>query len=289
MNPEKVAAIVMLVSLMLSAGLEINVEHLLAALKNYGLIARALLANFIVIPIFGVLLARAFHLDQYVAIGFVLMALAPGVPFLVRAAGRTPGGSLGFAAALAFILPALSIVTIPLTARFIFAAGLIAPAAVAGSVPFGRIAVTLFGFQLIPLLVGLLIANRAPKLAIKLRRPLLLLFVIAVVALLVILGPILVKAVAAVYGSHGMWAILVLVLLSVGTGWILGGPSIQYRRTLSIATMLRNIGTCAVVATATFPKTLVAPTVLTYFIFQFLISIIFRVYFHRGAARATAA
>ena len=128
MNPEKIAAIVMLVSVMLSAGLEINVEHLLAALKNYGLFARALLANFIIIPIFGVLLARAFRLDEYIAIGFVLMALAPGVPFLVRAAGRTPGGSLGFAAALAFVMPALSIVTIPLTARFIFAAGLIAPA-----------------------------------------------------------------------------------------------------------------------------------------------------------------
>ena len=153
------------------------------------------------------------------------MALAPGVPFLVRAAGRTPGGSLGFAAMLAFVMPALSIVTIPLTARFIFAAGLIAPAEVAGNIPFGRILVTLVGFQLVPLLVGLLIANRAPKLAAKLRRPLLLLFFVAVVALLVILGPTLVKAVASVYGSRGIWAMVVLVLLSVGTGWILGGPS----------------------------------------------------------------
>jgi BASS family bile acid:Na+ symporter len=149
--------------------------------------------------------------------------------------------------------------------------------------------VTLVGFQLVPLLLGVLIVNRAPKVAANLGRPLLLLFFAAVVALLVILGPMLVQAVASVYGSRGMLAMLVLVLLSVGTGWILGGPSIQYRRTLSIATMLRNIGTCAVVATATFPKTLVAPTVLTYFIIQFLISIIFRVYFHRGAARATAA
>jgi predicted Na+-dependent transporter len=289
MNPEKIAAIVMLVSLMLGAGLEINVEHLVAAVKNYGLLARALTANFIVVPAFGVLLARAFHLDAYVAIGFVLMALAPGVPFLVRAAGRTPGGSLGFAAMLAFVMPALSIVTIPLTARFIFAAGLIAPAQVAGNIPFGRILVTLVGFQLVPLLVGLLLANRAPKLAAKLRRPFLLLFVVAVVALLVILGPTLVKAVASVYGSHGMWATLVLVLLSIGTGWILGGPQVQYRRTLSIATGLRNIGTCAVVATATFPDTLVAPTVLTYFLIQFLISIVLRIFFHRAATQASAA
>ena len=289
MNPEKIAAVVMLVSLMLSAGLEINVDHLVGALKNYGLLARALIANFIVIPIIGVLLARAFHLDVYVAIGFVLMALAPGVPFLVRAAGRTPGGSLGFAAMLAFVMPALSIVTIPLTARFIFAAGFITPAEVAGSIPVGRIVATLVGFQLVPLVVGLLIANGAPKLAAKLRRPFLLLFFVAAVALIVILGPTLEKAVASVYGSRVMWATLVLVLLSAGTGWILGGPQAQYRRTLSIATVLRNIGTCAVIATATFPGTLVAPTVLTYFIIQFLISLVIRIYFHRAAARTAAA
>jgi BASS family bile acid:Na+ symporter len=289
MHPEKIAAVVTLVSLMLSAGLEINVEHLVAALKNYGLLARALVANFIVIPVFGVLLARAFHLDEYIAIGFVLMALAPGVPFLVRAGGRTPGGSLGFAAMLAFVMPALSIVTIPLTARFIFSAGLIAPGDVAGTVPFGRIVGTLVGFQLVPLLVGLATANGAPKLAAKLRRPLTILFLVAVVALLAILSPALVKAVASVYGSRVMWASLVLVLLSVGTGWILGGPEAQYRRTLSIATTLRNIGTCAVVATAVFPGTLVAPTVLTYFIIQFVISMIFRVLFHRAATHAAAA
>ena len=213
------------------------------------------------------------------------MALAPGVPFLVRAAGRKLGGSLGFAATLAFIMPALSIVTIPLSARFIFGAGLIAPAEAAGTIPFGRILMTLVGFQLVPLLIGLLIANRAPALAAKLRRPLLLLFLVAVVALLVILSPALAKAVTSVYGSRGMLAMVVLVLLSVGTGWIFGGPEVQNRRTLSIATGLRNIGTSAVIATATFPGTLVAPTVLTYFIIQILVTLVFRVYFRRTASR----
>lgn len=289
MSPEKIAAAGMLVSVMLGAGMEIDVERLMAVLRNYGLISRALLANFILIPIFGVLLARVFRLDEYVAIGFVLMAIAPGVPLLVRAAGRKPGGSLGFAAALAFIMPALSIVTIPLTARFIFTAGYITPPDVAGHVPFARIVITLVCFQLVPLLAGLSISSRAPALAAKLQRPLLLVFLVAVIALVAILGPALVKAVASVYGSRGMWATLVLVLLSVATGWILGGPQVEYRRTLSIATMLRNIGTCAVIATASFPDTLVAPTVLTYFVIQFLISIIFRVYFYRTAAPAAAA
>jgi BASS family bile acid:Na+ symporter len=282
MSPEKIVAIVTLVSLMLSAGLEINREHLMAALKDYGLLARALLANFVLVPLFGVILARLFQLDTYVAVGFLLMAIAPGVPFLVRAAARKPGGSLGFATELAFILPALSIVTIPLTARFVF------PPDVQAHVPFVQLMVTLVGFQLVPLLLGLLIADRAPTIAAKLQRPLLLLFAVAVVVLLVALGPALLKAVAAVYGSRGILAMLVIVLLSVVTGWILGGPKDEYRRTLSIATALRNIGTCAVIATASFPDTLVAPTVLTYFLVQFVVSVIFRAYFQRTAAPAAA-
>jgi len=282
MSPQKITSIVMLVSLMLSAGLEINREHVVAALKDYGLLARALLANFVFVPIFGVILARLFNLDGYVAVGFLLMAMAAGVPFLVRAAGRKPGGSLGFAAELAFIMPALSILTIPLTAHFVF------PPDIAAHVPALTLIITLVGFQLVPLLIGVLIADRSPAIAAKLQRPLLLVFFVAIIALLVIIGPELLKAVASVYGSRVIWATLSIVILSIFTGWVLGGPEIEYRRTLSIATALRNIGTCAVIATASFPGTLVAPTVLTYFLVQFVVSMMFRVYFHRSATKAKA-
>ena len=284
MSPEKITAVIMLVSMMLSAGLEIDREHLMAALRNSGLLGRALFANFVVVPFFGIALVRVFKLDEYVALGFLLMAvIAPGVPFLVRAAGRKPGGSLGFAAALAFILPALSIITIPLMAAF-------RPRLNSAiGVPYLQLITTLVVFQLVPLLIGYLIADRAPALAANLKRPFTLIFVIAVIALLVLVGPALVKAVASVYGSRGMWASLVLVLLSIGTGWLLGGPEGEYRRTLSIATGLRNIGTCSVIATANFPETLVGPTVLTYFLIQFVVSLILRAYFRRTAASTRGA
>lgn len=283
MSPQKITALVMLISLMLSAGLEINREQLMAALKNVGLIARALLANFIIVPIFGVVFVRLFHVAGDVAIGVLLMAIAPGVPFLVRAAGRQTGGSLGFAAALAFIMPALSIITIPLTAPLVF------PPDALAHVPAVQLGITLVIFQLVPLLIGLLVADRAPALAEKLKRPLTLVFFIAVIVLLVILGPSLVEAVTSVYGSHGILAMLVIVLLSVATGWLLGGPTGEYRRTLGIATALRNIGTCAVIASASFPDTLVSPTVLVYFLVQFIVTVIFRIFFHRSAAQATGA
>jgi predicted Na+-dependent transporter len=282
MSAQKIAAIVMLVSLMLSAGMEINREHLMAALKNVSLLVRALLANFIIVPLFGIALVRLFHLEGYVAIGFLLMAIAPGVPFLVRAAGRKPGGSLGFAAALAFILPALSIVTIPLTVYFILPPGLDA------KVPYLQLIIGLVGFQLVPLLIGLLVADRAPAFAAKAKRPIVLVFFAAVLGLLVLMGAELVKDVELVYGSHGMLAMLVIVLLSAFTGWILGGPQVEYRRTLSIATALRNIGTCAVIATLSFPQTLAAPTVLVYFLIQFTITVLLRIFYHRVDSAAPA-
>ncbi len=267
----------MLITLMLGAGLEANRQHLLAALKNYGLLTRALLANFVIVPILGVLIARLFQLDAVVATGFLLMTIAPGVPFLVRAAGRQPGGSLGFAMALTFILPAVSVVTIPITAP------LVLPVTAEAHLPLTQFLTTLVLFQLVPLVIGLLIADRAPTVAAKLVRPLTLVFFVATLSLLVMLFPMLVKAVTGVYGSHAMLAELAIVLLSVGTGWLLGGPDAPNRRTLSIATALRNIGLCALIATTVFPDSLVAPTVFTYLIIQVIVTVIFRVFFHRGS------
>jgi BASS family bile acid:Na+ symporter len=283
MSPTKLASAVMLVSLMLNAGLQCNRAHLVAILKNYSLIGRALLANVVLVPMYGVLLVRIFHLDTYIAVGFLLMAIAPGAPFLPQAAGRQAGGSLGFAIALAFILPVVSIFTILITAPLVF------PQTGEGHVPIGQFLVTLVGFQLVPLAIGAFVADRAPGVAAKLERPFLILFFVAVIVLLALAGELIVKGVAAVYGSGGMWAMLVIVLLSIATGWFLGGKDVKNRTTLGIGTALRNIGLCILLATTNFPGTLVAATVLTYFVIQFVVSFLFRIVMRRRASAQAAA
>ncbi len=282
MSPTKITAVVLLVSVMLNAGLQADRTRLVAALKNTGLMARALLANVVIVPLLGVLLVRLFALPPLIAVGFLLMALAPGAPFLPRAAGRQPGGSLGFAIALAFILPAVSVVTIPLTAPLVF------PARGAGHVPIVPVMINLIVIQLLPLLIGLLIADRAPQAAAKLNRPLTVVFALAVVVLLVLNGATIPSQVAAVYGSRGMLAMLVISLLSVATGWLLAFSDLQYRRTLGISTALRNVGLCLTVATANFPGTIVAATVFTYLLIQFVVTFAFRLAMHRIAGSAKA-
>ena len=280
MTLQKLVTIVVLVSLVLSAGLQINRAHLVDVLKNYSLLARALLANFVIVPLLAVLIVRLFHLNVEVATGILLMAIAPGVVFALQAGGRKKGGSLGFAVELEFIMPALSVVTFP------FLALLVLPASQKAHLPIGQFVMTLVLFQLAPLLVGMLLGERAPALAEKLARPLVIIFLASVVTLLVLLGPKIVEGVTSVYGSRGIMAMLAVVVLSLATGWLLGGPGREYRRTLSIATGLRNIGLAAVVATVSFPGTQVAAAVVTYLVVQFVVCALVGVYFARTAKSA---
>ena len=276
MNPAKLISVIMLVTLTLGAGLEINRAHLAAVLKNVGLLLRVVFGNFIVVPILGVLLARAFYLQADVATGFLLMAIAPGVPFLILGA-RKKGGRLGLAVTMALFFPLLSIVTVPITAS------LVLPPEQRASLPVAPFVTTLVLFQFLPLLAGMALAQRIPAMAEKLVRPLKLIFLLAIVVLLAVLAPRLIADVGAVYGSRGMLAMACIVVLSMVTGWLLGGPDDRERRTSSLGTALRNIGLCALVATTSFgAHSRVASTVLVYLLIQFVLAAVLGAFFKRS-------
>ncbi|HEV3091741.1 MAG TPA: bile acid:sodium symporter [Candidatus Cybelea sp.] len=281
MHLARIFAAILLISLTFGAGLQVDRGHLKETLRNTSLLVRVLLANFVVVPALGVLLARLFALPDAIATGFLLMAIAPGVP-LVLSQVRKRGGSLGLAVEMAIVLPLISIVTVPLYATFVLPAG-------AGiDLPFGRFLTTMLLFQLLPLLLGMLVGERAPAFAERLGRPLQLVFLLSALAVVVVLAPMVAHSVAEIYGSHAMWATLCLVLLSLGTGWLLGGPERSTRRILAIGTGLRNIGLCSLIATTNFQNAEVTAAVITYLLFQAVIVSLFGVYFTKTAARATA-
>jgi BASS family bile acid:Na+ symporter len=279
MNPQKLLAVIMLVSLTFGAGLQVDREHLRAIVKRVGLLGRALLANFIIVPLLGVLLARVFRLPAPIATGFLLMAIAPGVP-LVLASVRKRGGRLALAVELAIFLPLLSIVTVPITAAWVL------PASAEAELPLRQFATTLVLFQLVPILAGIVLGGRFPKLATRLGRPLQIIFFVTAVGLVALLAPQLARDVALIYGSGGLMAMLSLALLSMVTGWLLGGPEPEDRRVLGIGTTLRNIGLCALIATASFGDSLVEASVLAYLFVQMIVSTLFGMYFARRTRKA---
>lgn len=279
MTPIKLIAVIMLVSLMLQCGLQVDRARIVAVLKDYALLGRALLANVILVPLFAAVLVRAFHLSDAIAAGILLMAIAPGVPFLPNAAGKRAGGSLDFALALCFVMPAISIVSAPLTARVVF------PPLAQAAMPVTSLIVTLTVFQLLPLVIGLLISDRAPRPAAKLVRPLAVVVAICIIAVLLMLAPAVAKAVATVYGTYGLLTALLVILFSLGSGWLLGGPQAPYRNTLALATVLRNIGLALLIATLNFPETAAAAMVIGYFLVQVVVSTIAGRLFARSSRR----
>ena len=193
------------------SGLQVNRTHLVEILKNAGLLVRVLIANFLIVPAAGYGLAKLFRLPVEVETGFLLMVIAPGVPF-VLASVRKRGGRLALAVEMALVLPLLSILTIPITAA------LVLPAGASAHIPLGQFLVTLVLFQFVPLLLGMVVGERLPAAAQRLGKPLQIVFFAAVIALIAVMAPKLVHDVTLVYGSNGMWAMLCVVVVSLGVG-----------------------------------------------------------------------
>lgn len=278
---ERILAAIMLASLTLGAGLQVDRTHFVEILKNGGLLVRVLIANFLIVPAVGYGLAKLFRLPVAIETGFLLMAIAPGVPF-VLASVRKRGGRLALAVEMALVLPLLSILTIPITAA------LVLPAGAEAHIPLGRFLTTLVLFQFLPLLIGMAIGERRPAVAERLGKPLQILFFASVLALIGFMAPKLAHDLALVYGSNGMWAMLCTVVISLAVGWLLGGPAREDRRVLAIGTSLRNVGLGALVATSNFSSEEVAASVIVYFLVQFIVSMIVGAYFTRTAKVATA-
>jgi bile acid:Na+ symporter, BASS family len=276
----KVLALIMIVSTMIGAGLQVDRQRLVQTLRQYGLLGRAFLANFVLVPFVAILLVRFFHVESGVAIGIVLMSMAPGVPFLVNSAGRAGGGSLSFAITIAFCFTALSVITIPLTIALI---ALLIPSAPVPPVPALKFLTTLVMFQLVPLVLGALIAPRlSPSMAEKAVKVLHVLFLLAALVLVVVIFKTIVGSVSSVYGHGHLFLIAAIGVFSILLGWLFGGPDRQYRRTLAIATLMRNIGLCVLIGTqAIFKGSLVLPTVFAYFVITFILSLPVRAYFKR--------
>ncbi|HEY2473817.1 MAG TPA: bile acid:sodium symporter [Candidatus Cybelea sp.] len=269
----KIVPIVLLVSLTFTAGLLVNLAALRDTIKRVGVLLRALIANFVIVPALALVITRAYHLPDPIATGVLLMAMAPGVPFIMLAGGRQKGGSLELAIEVTFIMAALSTITIPFTAR------LLLREASGARVPLEQL-VALGLFQLLPLIVGALLAARRPAIALAITPFFKRLTMIGAIALLAIVMPQIVRSVAIVYGTLGTLAMLTIVILSLATGWLAGGRRAEYRHTLAIGTALRNPGSAAVIASL-FKSPTVEAAVATYLIVQFVVAAVAGEFFKR--------
>lgn len=98
-----VATIVFAVSSMLSVGLAYRISSILGLLVDARIVFRALVANFVLVPLLAVGIERLIPMDPPLALGLFLLAGAAGAPFLIKLASAARS-NLALSAALLMIL-----------------------------------------------------------------------------------------------------------------------------------------------------------------------------------------
>jgi bile acid:Na+ symporter, BASS family len=232
---------------MLSVPLETTSGEITKTLGDWNLMGRALLANFIIIPILGIVIAGFFDLAPDIKTGFLLLAIAPGGLLALQFA-RISNGNRVFAVALLFVFCLLAILVTPALVI------LLSYRERAGELPFAWLILMLFLLIVVPALVGRtlqrLIPQHAPGLGLWLGRLSIVIFIVAAV----MAGRYKTPAVK-LMGTSGIAAIVLLILGAWIVGWFLGGPEMKNRKVLAISSSMRNVGVCMPIATNYFVGT----------------------------------
>lgn len=161
-----IAVLVFAVSSMLSVGLAYRIGLILGPLREPRAVFRAVVANFVLIPLLAVGIERVFPLDAPLALGLFLLAGSAGAPFLIKLASAAKD-DVALSAALLVLL-------IPVTVAFL---PFYVPLAMAhpslrdlSYVPSSTLAIglPLLSTLILPILVGLAVQALAPRWAARL-------------------------------------------------------------------------------------------------------------------------
>jgi BASS family bile acid:Na+ symporter len=270
-----------LIEMMVAVGLGVALTELTGVARDWRLVARAAVANYVCVPAATVGLLLLFDARPMVAAGFLILAACPGAPYgpPFTAIAR---GNLAVSVALMVILAGSSAILAPVLLHHLLPV-------VSGDEPLqidaARIVATLLLTQLVPLCVGLAVRQCGPSLAERLRKPAdrlsKVLNLVTVAFILVTQSHLLteIRPLAFV----GMAALLIA---SWAAGWLLGGPQAGGRKALTLTTSLRNVGVGLVIATSAFAGTSAITAVLVYGLLEVLGSLLLAL---AWARRATAA
>jgi len=249
-----IAMFVFVVSSMLAMGLGLTIAQIIAPLRNVRLLVLSLLANFVLMPLAAIALARLLRLDEPLGVGLLLLGAAAGAPFLPKLT-QVAKGNLAFAVGLMVLLMVITVGYLPL----------VLPALLPGvSVNPAKIARSLFFLMLVPLAGALAVKAKFPAAAARARPLLGKISSISLVLVILLLSVVNFNSVLSVFGTGGILAALLFVAIGYGIGWLLGGPAVDTRPVLGLGTAQRNIAAALVVGSQSFsdPKVVVMVVVV---------------------------
>jgi BASS family bile acid:Na+ symporter len=246
-----------IVKLMLIGGIVLNVvsigmrarpQDALHLIRNPALGARAMLAMFVVVPAFVLLLATLLDLPRPVAAVLLVLSVAP-MPPLISNKEMKAGGEASYAIGLQVLATAFSLLAVPV---MLTVAGLV----FGKQFPFEPTAMisVLAMTVAIPMALGMALGTMLPKLLPTIatwasRIGWISLGIAAIVLLAARWGDI-----AGHIGGGTLLVTVVIIAFALLVGQFLGGPDEGNRSALAITCAARHPGVAISVATGLFPS-----------------------------------
>jgi bile acid:Na+ symporter, BASS family len=264
-----------IISTVFGFGLRATPDDLLYVLRRPGLLARSMIAMFLIMPLVAVALSRWLDFPRVIAIELIALALSPTPPLLPGREARS-GGHESYGLGLMAVLALLSIAIVPLSLKllgtFFGLPFTVSPATIAGIV---------FTAALLPLTAGILVRRMAPALAARLERPVWMLVMIlmplAVAAVLITTAPAMWRLV----GTGTLLAILVFLLIGFAAGHVLGGPDPDHSIVLALSTACRHPAIALSIASANYPDERFGPGIILYLLLGFVVGVPYVVWLKR--------
>ena len=237
-----VAMLVFVLSSMLAMGLGLTVAQIIAPLRNGRLVAMSLVANFLLMPLAAVALAKMLRLREALGVGLLLLGAAAGAPFLPTLA-QIARGNLAFAVGLMVLLMVITVGYLPLVLPALL------PTVTVNS---GDIARSLLLLMLLPLAGALAVNAKLPAAAARVKPVFDRLSTLGLLLVVFLQVVVYFTSMLSVFGTRGILAGLLFIALGYGLGWLLGGPASDTRTVLGLGTAQRNIAAALVVGSQSF-------------------------------------
>jgi BASS family bile acid:Na+ symporter len=237
-----IAMLTFVISSMIGMGLGLRLGEIVAPLRNVRLVSLSLVANFIIMPLVALGLARLLRLDESMRIGLLLLGAAGGAPFLPKLA-QIARGNLPFAVGLMVLLMVITVGYLPLVLPLLLPGVSVNPAQIARSLVL---------LMLLPLGGALAVNASSPVVAARVKPSIDRLSNVSLIVLIALLTLANIRSVLAVFGTGGIFAGLAFLAMGYLVGWALGGPGSDTRPVLGLGTAQRNIAAALVVANQSF-------------------------------------
>jgi BASS family bile acid:Na+ symporter len=248
-----------LVVIMVSMGLQVTIADVAASGRSTGRVALGMVANYVLVPAFTIVLLHFFEPEPLVAVGFLILAVCPGAP-IAPPATTIARGNVPWSIGLMVILGAFSAVLSPILLK------LLLPRYVANAplaVDFLAIVRMLAIAQLLPLAIGLTVHHFAPAFTARIVRPVSLLANILLLVLIVLIIATQFDTLADIR-ARGWAGMTTLFLASLVIGWFCGTGDTPTRNASALTTAARNAAVGLAIATGNFGGTPVVTAVVAY-------------------------